>query len=256
MLKADFHMHSKEDWYDAFQIRYSAKELIDSAARQKFEVLAITHHNHVYFNSDLKRYARKKGILLIPGAEVTLEGKHVVILNTTNREIAKLKKIRDLKRLHDHALVIAPHPYFSMFLSSCLAGKLEEYKDCFHAIEYSHFYMWPMLYPPLKQLFNGNVNAKLAAEKYFKPMVGTSDCHRLYDVGKTYSLVDSEKTIGGIISAVKKGKVQVHTRPMPMHLFFRKGISATLKEKFLKITNGGIREMRDVSDEPYFKRFK
>ncbi|MBW3017073.1 hypothetical protein KY316_01770, partial [Candidatus Woesearchaeota archaeon] len=62
MLKCDFHIHTGEDSYDS--IPYSSRELIKLAAKQKYDVLAITNHNKCTANQDIKRFAKKLGILL------------------------------------------------------------------------------------------------------------------------------------------------------------------------------------------------
>jgi len=57
-LKVDLHLHTQEDPKD--KVKYTAKQLIDEAWRQKFDVLAITNHNvhnMVVFDDYLKKYA-------------------------------------------------------------------------------------------------------------------------------------------------------------------------------------------------------
>src|SRR5512139_2457420 len=78
-LKADLHLHTAEDPLD--RIRYTAKELISKAADEGFDVLSITNHHRVTFNPELFSYARERGILLIPGVEITIRRRHVLVLN-------------------------------------------------------------------------------------------------------------------------------------------------------------------------------
>ena len=80
-LKADFHMHTKDDPQDYKFVRHSAEELIDHAASLKFQVLSITNHDKITYSPYLREYAAHRGILLLPGAEATIEGKHVLIIN-------------------------------------------------------------------------------------------------------------------------------------------------------------------------------
>ena len=65
MLKADLHIHTKEDPHD--NIGYSAKQLIDHAAKLNFDVISITNHDTSSYTEELAEYAKLKGILLIPG---------------------------------------------------------------------------------------------------------------------------------------------------------------------------------------------
>jgi len=226
-LKADFHIHTKEDPYDSPYIRYTAKDMIRFAAKKGFEVLSVTNHHSVYFNKELESYARKKGILLLPGAEARIKGKDVLLINITRNDLKKINTLEDLEKVKDSALIIAPHPFF--FKGRCLGKYLEKHIDLFHAIEYCHFYTKRML-SPFFSLFNGNTRAVRIAKKYKKPLVGTSDAHKLYEFNKTYTLVDSPKRKDDVIEAVKKGRIRLVTRPMRPDLFFRRILGFTIKE--------------------------
>ena len=58
MLKAEFHIHTKEDPLDA--IKYSAKQAISYCSKLKYEVMSITCHTKILFNKELKDYAKQK----------------------------------------------------------------------------------------------------------------------------------------------------------------------------------------------------
>lgn len=226
-LKADFHIHTKEDPYDSPYIPYTAKDLIRVAAKKGFKVLSITNHNSVYFTKSLWSYAKKKGILLIPGAEARIKGKDVLLINITKDDLKRIRTLEDLERVKDSALIIAPHPFF--FKGRCLGNALIKHIDLFHAIEYCHFYT-KQLVSPFFSFLNGNTRAVKVAKKYNKPLVGTSDAHKLYEFNKTYSLVRSAKNKDDVLEAVKKGAVRLVTKPMRPDLFFRRILGFTLKE--------------------------
>jgi hypothetical protein len=45
--------------------------------------------------------------------------------------------------------------------------------------------------------------------------VGTSDCHRLWQLGTTYTMVDAEeKSVAGVFAAIRAGRVRVITAPL------------------------------------------
>jgi predicted metal-dependent phosphoesterase TrpH len=202
LLKADFHIHTREDPHDF--IRYTALELLAEAARQGFEVLALTCHNKRIHNEDLRRRAEDLGILLIPGVEAAIEGKHTLLLDMpyTRLRVRNFKHVRAIKR--DGGLVIAPHPFFPA--PKCLNGKLRENLDLFDAIEFSHFYT---------RTVDFNRKAVAYARKMDIPLVGTSDCHRLWQLGTTYTMVEAEeKTIEGVFAAIRAGRVRVITAPL------------------------------------------
>ena len=202
LLKADFHIHTREDPHDF--IRYTAVELLQEAARQGFDVIALTCHNKRIHTDDLRRRAADLGILLIPGVEAAIEGKHTLLLDMpyTRLKVWSFRHVRSLRR--DGGLVIAPHPFFPA--PKCLNGKLRENLDLFDAIEFSHFYT---------RTVDFNRKAVAYARKMDIPLVGTSDCHRLWQLGTTYTMLDvEEKTVAGVFAAIRAGRVRVITAPL------------------------------------------
>jgi hypothetical protein len=112
------------------------------------------------------------------------------------------KHVRALKR--DGGLVIAPHPFFPA--PKCLNGKLRENLDLFDAIEFSHFYT---------KTVDFNRKAVDYARRMALPLVGTSDCHRLWQLGTTYTLLEAEKkTIPAVFEAIRAGRARVVTAPL------------------------------------------
>ena len=114
MLKAELHCHAKGDVKDPF-IRYTPRELIDYCAKNKVDVLSITFHDKLLWNSNLQKYAKSKGILLIPAYEPRLEGKDILVYNVTPKDIKGIKKINDLyalKKRKKDILIVAAHPFF------------------------------------------------------------------------------------------------------------------------------------------------
>jgi predicted metal-dependent phosphoesterase TrpH len=202
LLKADFHIHTREDPHDF--IRHTAVELLHEAARQGFDVIAITCHNKRLWNEDLRRRAEDLGIVLIPGVEAAIEGRHTLLLDMpySRLRVRNFQHVRRLKR--DGGLVIAPHPFFPA--PKCLKGKLRENVDLFDAIEFSHFYT---------QRVDFNRKAVAYARLMGVPLVGTSDCHRLWQLGTTYTLVDAAaRTKEAVFDAIREGRVRVVTAPL------------------------------------------
>jgi predicted metal-dependent phosphoesterase TrpH len=202
LLKADFHIHTREDPHDF--IRYTAVELLEEAARQGFDVLALTCHNKRIHTEELRRRAEDLGILLIPGVEAAIEGKHTLLLDMpyARLKVRTFEHVRALKG--DGGLIIAPHPFFPA--PKCLNGKLRENLDVFDAIEFSHFYT---------RTVDFNRKAVEYARRMELPLVGTSDCHRLWQLGTTYTIVEAAaKTIPAVFAAVRAGRVRVVTAPL------------------------------------------
>jgi len=108
-LRADLHVHTREA--EPF-IAYNAREVIARAAREGYRVLSITNHDTLTFDTELAAFARDRGIVLIPGVEVTVEGRHVLIYNA-DVAVDKLTTFAGLRRYRTPEwLVVAPHPFF------------------------------------------------------------------------------------------------------------------------------------------------
>jgi predicted metal-dependent phosphoesterase TrpH len=199
-LKVDLHLHTADDPCD--RVRHTAKELISKAALEGFDVLSITNHRCITFNQELLSYAQERGILLIPGMEMTIRRRHVLLLNPPPvkmcSDFSSLLKLR-----RPETLIIAPHPYFPGMYS--LNGYLLKHLTLFDALEYCHFYS-PMI--------NFNQKALEVSESYGFPLVGNSDAHFLSQLGTTYSLIDAEKNLESIFLAIRQNKVEVVTRPL------------------------------------------
>ena len=219
-LKTDFHLHSKEDQRDI--ISYTAKELIDYLVEKGYHTLSLTFHDSSYSDKKTKEYAKEKGITLIPGIEKTIEGAHILILNAQPEELKEVTTLKDLEKIkREDTLLVAAHPFF--FINS-LGKRLEKNIHLFDAIEYAHFYL---------SFLNFNKKAVKLAKRYNKPLLGNSDTHYLFQVGYTYSIVETEHndTIS-IIKAIKEGKVMVKSMPLPFFTFLKISIALFLFMSF------------------------
>lgn len=213
MLKADLHLHTKEDPEE--NIKHTSFELIDYMSKLNFEVISITNHNTVTYNEELTQYAKKRNILLIAGTEIKIKGKEVLLYNITEQETFQIKSFEDIKKLDKKVLIIAPHPFF--ITSQCLKKYLIEYYKYFDAIEYSHYYL---------KFINLNKKAEKIAQKYNKPLIGTSDTHYLWQLNTTFTLIDaSSKDINSVLSAIKENKIKLCTCPLSLSKY----LSLTLK---------------------------
>ena len=199
-LKADLHLHTAEDPND--RVSYTAKELISKAADEGFEVLAITNHQCLTFNQKLSAYARERGILLIPGMEINVRHRHVLLLNPPGgKKVSDFSSLSSLRR--PDRLIMAPHPYFPNPRS--LNGHLLKNLEVFDAIEYCHFY---------SSRINFNQKAVTLSKLHGIPLVGNSDTHFLPQLGTTYSLIYAEKEPEAIFEAIRQRRVEIVTRPL------------------------------------------
>lgn len=207
-LKVDLHTHSAEDIAELVAGRKGlipAKEFIDLAIEHKFDAISFTHHGVQFNDRSVFNYAKERGLLLIPGIEIFINRKHVLLINFNEKRY--IHTFEDLKKYsNDHMLVIAPHPYY--LAKICLGRELEKHIEYFDAIEYCHYYY---------KFFNLNKKAVRIAKKYNLPLIGNSDTHHMIQFGTTYSYVYAEeKSIPAIITAIKQGKVEWVSHPQPL----------------------------------------
>ncbi len=210
MLKADFHSHTKEDRNEGNNITYSAEELIEHYSKLNYDVIAITNHDNVLYNKKLADFAKKKGILLIPGVEATIEKRHVLVLNTLKvpRSFKELEKVKDKNNA-----VIVPHAFYPRY--KCFSvKKVLRHKELFDGFEYSHFYCGRY-----SNFFNNKMMNLV--EKLNKPVIGTSDAHILEQIGYTYTQVDSKKDKDSVISAIKDNKIKLVSKPIPLSVLIK-----------------------------------
>ena len=200
-LKADLHLHTCEG--PECIVRWTPRELIDLAARAGYHVLSITDHDRLTYDSSLASYGRDRGIVLIPGVEATVEGRHVLLYNFPHPPEA-LRTFGDIRRRKGPlSLVVAPHPFFPGPTS--LRQRLVENLDLFDAIEYCHYYTARLDY---------NRPALRFARGRDLPLVGNSDAHLPCQFGTTYSLIEAEPTTEGVLGAVRAGQARLVSRPL------------------------------------------
>jgi predicted metal-dependent phosphoesterase TrpH len=204
-LKVDLHLHTADDPLD--RVGHTAKELIMKAADKGFDVISITNHDRLTFTPDLFTFARENGVLLIPGIEMTIETRHVLVLNPPrNGIVSDLSSLSKIRR--PETLIIAPHPYFPGIHS--LNGQLLKHLDLFDALEYCHFYS-----PRIN--FNHRVLQVSRSSGY--PLIGNSDSHFLSQLGTTYSTIYADKNMESLFTAIRASRVEVVTRPLsPMEM--------------------------------------
>ena len=205
-IKIDLHIHTLDDPKDV--IDYSAHQLLARARTLGFGVLAITLHDAVFEREEVFADAAAMGILLIPAAEVRLQGADVIILNVTAEEIVGLKNFDDLRQLRARRglsiFTIAPHPFY--VLGGSIGSRLIAEVDCFDAIELCHFH---------KGLLDPNRRAAKVAKRFGKPLVATSDAHRLHAFGHHYTSIPrpDELTAENVFAALRNGRLRLTSPP-------------------------------------------
>jgi predicted metal-dependent phosphoesterase TrpH len=142
-----------------------------------------------------KAHPKYKNIQVYPAEEVTTDnGAHILVYGNTKciRPELSLGEVIDEAR-SQNAITSAPHPF------SILDALREQAKSC-----------------DLIEVFNSNnvdmiSNAKAIQFAQKNNMVGVagSDSHILSTLGRCVNVIESENTLDDILSAMKKGKIQI-----------------------------------------------
>ncbi len=206
-IKLDLHIHTLDDPRDILD--YSAHQLLERARALGFAVLAITLHDAVFDRAEVFADAASMGLLLIPAAEVRILGADVILLNVDAEEVAQLRTFDDLRRLRarrgESLYTIVPHPFY--LTGGSIGGKrLMQEIDCFDAIELCHFH---------RGLFDPNRPAARMAAKFGKPLIATSDAHRLHAFGSHYTSMPrpEELTADSVVAALRRGPLRLTSPP-------------------------------------------
>jgi hypothetical protein len=201
-IKVDLHIHTLDDPKD--KIDYSAHQLLERARSLGFGVLAITLHDAVFDRAEVFADAAEMGILLIPAAEMRIEGADIILLNVSANEVAGLKNFDDIRALRarrgSSIFTIAPHPFY--VLGGSIGSRLMQEIDCFDAIELCHFHKAPL---------NPNRRAAAVAKRYGKPLIATSDAHRLHAFGRHFTSMPrpAELTCESLFNSLRCGPLRL-----------------------------------------------
>ena len=205
-MRVDLHIHTLDDPKD--RLDYSAHQLLERACALGFGALAITLHDKVFDRPEVFAAAERMGILLVPAAEMRLEGADVVLLNVQPEEVEHLRTFAALRRLRerrgDSLFCFAPHPFF--VLGASIGERLLREIDCFDAIEICHFH---------KGWFDLNRRARAVSARYGKPLVATSDAHRLEAFGNHYTSIPrpAELTVESLLRTLRRGPLRLTSPP-------------------------------------------
>ena len=214
-VKVDLHIHTLDDPKDV--IDYSAHQLLERARELGFGVLAITLHDAVFDRPEVFADAAAMGILLIPAAEVRIQGADIILLNVNNDEVSRLKNFDDVRALRKQRgcsiFAIAPHPFY--VLGASIGQRLLGEIDCFDGIEVCHFHKGPL---------NPNRPAARVARKFKKPLIATSDAHRLHAFGRHYTSIprstSTPLTIDYVFSTLRNGPMRLTSPPCTLKDLF------------------------------------
>ena len=73
----------------------TSEQIVDAAVASGLEAIAITDHNTVEAIDDIRRIARKKGLFVFPGIELSAKGSHIIAIFELDTPMEKLRDFLD-----------------------------------------------------------------------------------------------------------------------------------------------------------------
>ncbi|SFG45520.1 hypothetical protein SAMN04488063_2102 [Halopelagius inordinatus] len=212
MLAVDLHSHTRfyhahpgrPTWYDALGL-----DLLTGAAKRRgLDAVAVTNHDYAY--------SADRSFPTVPGVEISTTLGHLVVVgpNPPSRTTpGELEPNEAVELAHDRGCAaILAHPYRN--------GTLLDSDAEFDAIE-----------------LNGKnpehvVQTRELAERLELPLVGGSDAHFPFEVGRAYTRVDADApTPEAVAEAIRDGDVEPVVKLGRTHKLLDKAYNAIHRRK-------------------------
>ena len=224
MLTVELHAHSALS-YDG---RDPVEMLVEQAEAIGLDGLAVTDHDEIDASLEAAELCAERGMVGIPGMEVTSAAGHVLALGVTEKVPKGLSFEETLDRIHDlGGIAVVPHP-FQESRSGVLAKIDEEALTAADAIEVYN-----------SRLLTGRANrqAERFAIRHGMPRTAGSDAHIAEMVGQAVTHIDAaEPTAEAVLDAIREGNTTVEGKRTPWHISFRQAAGGAKRRVRNRIT--------------------
>jgi hypothetical protein len=192
-LKIDLHVHSCYS-YDSPS---SPREIILYAKRKGLDGVAVTDHDTLKGAIKASKLSGKKGLVVIPGMEVTTLHGHVLALNVAAFIPPNLSLVETVERIHEAGgIAIAAHPL--VFIKSYIRQSIASVSRL-DGVEVINASAFPFF-------LSTRLNRALA-ERLGLPQTAGSDAHYADEIGTAYVMVRADSDADDIAEAIRKGMV-------------------------------------------------
>lgn len=194
-MKIDLHIHSIHSYDGAA----SVSEIARRCRAVGLDGFAITDHNSMKGSSESTSIGREEGLVVVRGIEVSTSEGHVLAYGLSDPVRPRQSIEETIEGIHaSGGIAVAAHP--KRFPSGMGIGRALEAP--FDGIEVLNGGSSP----------GGNKATLRAAERKGASKTGGSDAHRLTDVGKAWTVVESASSEDDVIQAITKGSTSVGGR--------------------------------------------
>ncbi|MFB6218564.1 MAG: PHP domain-containing protein [Halobacteriaceae archaeon] len=212
MLACELHCHSERS-YDG---RDPVELLVEQAAGVGLDALAVTDHDAIEASLAAADLAEERGLVGIPGMEVTSAAGHVLALGITETVPPDRSFRETVERIREAGgVAVVPHP-FQKSRSGVAANVGEAELADVDAIEVYN-----------SRLLTGIANrrAERFARRHDLPMTAGSDAHISEMVGQAPTLVDTdERTVAAVLDAIRDGRTSFEGRRTPWRISIRQAL--------------------------------
>jgi PHP domain len=197
-MKVDFHVHTSRS-VDAVA---SPRQVVKYAKKLGLDAIAITDHNRLFPHALARQLSREFGLLVIPGMEggnIAIR-KHWIALGISRPfESLSIDTVLSFIR-NEGGVSVAPHPHARL-------GYADYAGLGFDAVE----------------SLNGSEPQSNALVRNTRniPETGGSDAHALPMMGYTWTLVEADGTLDGVLEAVRGGRCTPRGTTIPFLDFLR-----------------------------------
>jgi predicted metal-dependent phosphoesterase TrpH len=209
VLSVELHTHSALS-YDG---RDPVEMLLEQAQAVGLDALAVTDHDEIDASLEAADLAADYDLIGIPGMEVTSADGHVLAIGVEEAVPSGRPFVETLEEIRSRGgLAIVPHPFQSS-RSGVAPNISQEALASADAIEVYN-----------SRLLTGRANrqAERFARTHELPMTAGSDAHIAEMVGQAVTRVGAEeRSLDGILDAVRDGRTSVEGKRTPWHISFR-----------------------------------
>ncbi len=194
--RAELHMHSRySEHADTFLgADTSIENIVKTCEKKDITIFSITDHNTIAGHDEARYWAKKYGLLFVPGAEISTNSGHMLALGITRLIPQHLSFEAAIAAIHEQGgVAVAAHPFQIPY--GCLWQFVGSSVD---AIEAYHAYAL------------GNGTTRLVNRFAKKTELAGSDAHYLDEIGLVYTAFPSSvRTVSDVLAAIRTGTIGI-----------------------------------------------
>lgn len=177
------------------------EEMVRHAKRIGLGAIAITDHDEIKGAFEARKFAKKYGMVVITGEEVTTRSGHMLALGINEWIKPGMSVEETIDIAHSQGgIAIGDHPFDIHNDGIKHKAALTDAIEVFNAINMERI---------------SNIKSKRFAEKLGKPQVAGSDAHCIEMLGHGVNEIDASDE-DGILKAIKKGDVSIRAKYIPV----------------------------------------